>query len=145
MNEVIPGDLLQFGFIPEFVGRVPLIVGLADLNEDDLIRVLTEPKNALIRQYQALFRMDDVELEFTRNALQVTAEEAHRRGTGARALRAIVEETLIDVMYELPSMTGVRKCIIDGQTITDHSTPVLLDADGNHMSLHCNGAETPAA
>lgn len=145
MTEVVPGDLLQFGFIPEFVGRVPMIVGLADLGEEELIRVLTEPKNALLRQYQALFRMDEVELELTREALVQTAREARRRGTGARGLRAIVEEALMDVMYELPSMGSVRKCIIEGDTIKKKVPPVLLDGEGNRVAADFRGAQTPAA
>lgn len=142
---VTPADLLEYGFIPEFVGRVPMIVGLSDLTQDELIQVLTEPKNALIRQYQALFRMDNVELEFTPDALEATAAEARRRGTGARGLRAIVEETLMDVMYELPSMGNVRKCIINAGSITTHHPPVLLDGEGKQVPADFPGMESPAA
>ena len=145
MTEVTPADLLQYGFIPEFIGRVPMIVGLADLTQDELISVLTEPRNALIRQYQTLLKMDNVELEFTREALEETAAEARRRGAGARGLRAIVEDTLMDVMYELPSMDQVRKCIVGGETITDGAPPILLDEDGERVYMRESEAESPAA
>ena len=130
---VVPGDLLQFGFIPEFIGRVPLVVGLADLDHEELIQVLTEPKNALIRQYEALFKMDGVELEFDKASLDATAKLSRERKAGARGLRAIVEELLVDVMYELPSMEGVAKCIIGVDTVTDNNWPILLDEDGNRI------------
>jgi ATP-dependent Clp protease ATP-binding subunit ClpX len=134
-TEVIPADLLQFGFIPEFIGRLPIIVGLTDLDRQELVRVLTEPKNALIRQYQALFKLDGVELEFTKEALEATAEEAKKRGTGARGLRSIVEKTLLDIMYELPTLTNVRKCVIDAQSITTPTPPMLLDENGRRVAL----------
>ena len=133
MTAVTPADLLQYGFIPEFIGRIPLIVGLGDLTEEELVKVMTEPKNALARQYQALLKMDNVELEFTEAALVATAKEAKSRGTGARGLRSIVEESLLDVMYELPSMEGVQKCIIDADTINDSAPVVLLDVEGKKM------------
>ena len=130
---VEPGDLLQFGFIPEFIGRVPLVVGLSDLDHEELIQVLTEPKNALIRQYEALFKMDGVELEFDKASLDATARLSRDRKAGARGLRAIVEELLVDVMYELPSMEGVAKCIIGEDTVTENTWPILLDEDGNRI------------
>lgn len=130
---VEPGDLLHFGFIPEFIGRVPLVVGLSDLNHEELIQVLTEPKNALIRQYEALFKMDGVELSFDEGALDATARLSRDRKAGARGLRAIVEELLVDVMYELPSMEGVAKCIISAETVTDNVWPILLDEAGNRI------------
>ena len=133
MTAVTPADLLQYGFIPEFIGRIPLIVGLGDLTEEELVKVMTEPKNALARQYQALLKMDNVELEFTEAALVATAKEAKSRGTGARGLRSIVEESLLDVMYELPSMEGVQRCIIDADTINDSAPVVLLDVEGKKM------------
>ncbi len=133
MAHVTPADLLEYGFIPEFIGRIPLIVGLGDLTEEELIRVLTEPRNALIRQYQALLKMDQVELEFTEDALIETAVEAKTRGTGARGLRAIVEETLLDVMYELPSMDGVKKCVINGETVKERAPVILLDSNGKKI------------
>jgi ATP-dependent Clp protease ATP-binding subunit ClpX len=130
---VEPGDLLHFGFIPEFIGRVPLVVGLADLNHEELIQVLTEPKNALVRQYEALFKMDGVELEFDKAALDATARLSKDRKAGARGLRSIVEELLVDVMYELPSMEGVAKCIISEATATENAWPQLLDENGKRM------------
>jgi len=130
---VSPEDLLQYGFIPEFVGRVPLVVGLTDLTHDELVRVMTEPRNALARQYQALFKMNGVDLEFTDEALHATADLSKKRKAGARGLRAIVEETLLDVMYEMPSLEGVMKCIVDADTILEHRWPVLLDADGERL------------
>jgi len=133
VTAVSPEDLLQYGFIPEFVGRVPLVVGLTDLTHDELVRVLTEPRNALARQYQALFKMNGVDLEFTDEALHATADLSKKRKAGARGLRAIVEETLLDVMYELPSLEGVAKCIVDEGTIFGCKSPVLLDAEGERL------------
>ncbi|MBM3959260.1 MAG: ATP-dependent Clp protease ATP-binding subunit ClpX [SAR202 cluster bacterium] len=134
-TEVIPADLLQFGFIPEFIGRLPIIVGLTDLDRQELVRVLTEPQNALLRQYQALFKLDGVELEFTDAALNATAEEAKKRGTGARGLRSIVEKSLLDVMYELPTLTNVRRCVIDAASITAGEPPSLYDEDGDQVDF----------
>ena len=130
---VEPGDLLHFGFIPEFIGRVSLVVGLADLNHDELIQVLTEPKNALVRQYEALFKMDGVKLEFEKAALDATARLSKDRKAGARGLRSIVEELLVDVMYELPSMEGVAKCVISEATVTDNVWPQLFDECGHRL------------
>ena len=138
-------DLLKFGFIPEFIGRVPLIVGLSDLTRDELIRVLKEPKNALARQYEALFKMDGVELEFEDAALVETADLAKARKSGARGLRSIVEELLMDVMYELPSMTGVKKCVVSSETVTEGTWPLILDADGNRMDLNLPPKRATAA
>lgn len=132
-THVTPEDLLEYGFIPEFIGRVPLVVGLSDLSEDELVQVLTEPRNALVRQYQALFDMDHVELEFTPDALKAMAREAKARRSGARGLRAILEETLLDIMYELPSIEGAATCKIEETTVTENAAPVLLDADGNKV------------
>ena len=140
------GDLLKFGFIPEFVGRVPLVVGLSDLNHQELIQVLTEPKNALIRQYEALFSMDGVELEFSKSALDATAELSRERRAGARGLRSIVEELLVDVMYELPSMDGVTKCVITEEAVTDNAWPKIFDAEGNRLDSNLpEGKHTVAA
>jgi len=130
---VEPGDLLHYGFIPEFIGRVPLVVGLSDLKHDELIQVLTEPKNALVRQYQALMKMDGVELEFEQGALDATAEMSRERKAGARGLRAIVEELLVDVMYELPSMDNVTKCVITRETVTENQWPILMDEKGKRL------------
>ena len=130
---VEPKDLLHFGFIPEFIGRVPLVVGLGDLDHDELIQVLMEPKNALIRQYEALFKMDGVQLEFSKGALDAIAKLSRERKAGARGLRSIVEELLVDVMYELPSMEGVDKCIISDATVLENTWPYLLDKNGSRM------------
>ena len=132
-THVTPEDLLEYGFIPEFIGRVPLSVGLSDLSEPQLVEVLTEPRNALIKQYQALFEMDDVELEFKPEALVAMASDAKKRRAGARGLRAILEETLLDIMYELPSMEGVAKCIISEATVLDNAWPQLFDEEGKRM------------
>ncbi len=130
-----PEDLLEYGFIPEFIGRVPLVVGLSDLSEKELVRVLTEPRNALARQYAALFEMDGVELEFTPDALEAMAREAKTRRAGARGLRAILEETLLDVMYELPSIDVVEKCVVGVASVTDGEPPLLLDGSGSRVYL----------
>lgn len=142
-TQVTPEDLLEYGFIPEFIGRVPLSVGLSDLSESQLVQVLTEPRNALAKQYQALFEMDEVELEFTPSALDAMASDAKKRRAGARGLRAILEETLLDIMYEIPSMDAVEKCIIDAPTVTDGEPPVLLDGDGSRVDFEM--PERPAA
>ena len=126
-------DLLQFGFIPEFIGRVSAVIGLSDLDHDELIQVLTEPKNALIRQYEALFKMDGVELIFEKSALDATARLSREHKAGARGLRSIVEELLVDVMYELPSMEGVVKCVIRSETVTDNHWPWLFDEDEKRL------------
>ena len=126
-------DLIQYGFIPEFVGRIPLIVSLSDLTRDELIRVLSQPKNALVRQYQALFKMDGVDLEFEEGALSATAEFSIQHKSGARGLRTVLEETLLDVMYELPSLDDVAKCLIEAETITERKPPILLDQSGKHL------------
>ncbi len=131
LHRVAPEDLREFGLIPEFVGRLPVAVSVDTLDKDSLIRILTEPKNALVKQYQHFLALDRVELVFTPEALEVAAEEALKRKSGARGLRAIIEETLLDVMYEIPSMPEVKKCIVNADTILGKSAPILLDADGN--------------
>ena len=112
-----PDDLMEYGFIPEFVGRLPVLVTLDSLDKKDLIKVLTEPKNAFVKQYQALFDMEDVSLSFTKGALEAAADIAIAQNTGARGLRAILEKTLLDVMYELPSLSGVTHCSVDVDAI----------------------------
>ena len=135
LQYLVPGDLLAYGFIPELVGRLPVATHLDALDEGALIQVLTEPRNAITKQYQRLFNMEDVELVFTPKALEVAAAEAVKRKTGARGLRSIIEETLLDVMYELPSLTGVDRCVVDGDTILCKSSPVLLGASGDHVEM----------
>ncbi|MDW8066613.1 MAG: ATP-dependent Clp protease ATP-binding subunit ClpX [Aquificaceae bacterium] len=119
-------DLVHFGLIPELVGRLPVIAVLDELTEEDLIRVLSEPKNALVKQYKKLFEMEGVELEFTEDALAEIAKEAIRRKTGARGLRAIVEELMLDVMFELPSLKSVKKVVVSGETVRNRLKPVYV-------------------
>ena len=132
---LVPDDLVQFGLIPELVGRLPVAVTLDPMDEETLVRVLTEPKNAIIRQYQHMFAMDKVELLFTDEALQACAMEALRRRTGARGLRTIIEEALLDVMYELPSMKKIVRCVVEADTIVRRAPPVLLTALGQRMEI----------
>ena len=124
--EVIPEDLIKFGLIPEFVGRAPLIVQLHPLTEDDLVRILTEPKNALVKQYQELFRMEGIELRFTQAALKEVARRALKRGTGARGLRAILEKAMVDLMFEAPG-SGLREIVFDLPHL-DHPLKALEEA-----------------
>jgi len=119
-------DLIKFGMIPEFMGRLPIIVSCDALNVDALTRVLHEPKNALAKQYQRLFELEGVKLRFSEDALSAIAEEAYRRKSGARGLRAIVEEVMLDVMYELPSLTGVQECLVTRDVIVNRSRPELI-------------------
>jgi ATP-dependent Clp protease ATP-binding subunit ClpX len=123
---VEPEDLLSFGMIPEFVGRLPVCATLEELDEAALVRILVEPKNALIKQYQRLFDMEDVVLKFTEGALSAIAREAIRRKTGARGLRAIMEETMLDVMYDLPSKDNIRECIISEEVVDRKKDPILV-------------------
>ncbi len=122
---VLPEDLTRFGLIPEFIGRLPVVSTLAPLDEDALVQILTEPKNALTKQYQKFFEFDGVDLSFTGDALTAIAQEAIKRGTGARALRSIIEEVMTDIMYEIPSATDVDGCIISGDTVRDRSEPEI--------------------
>ncbi|HHW48719.1 MAG TPA: ATP-dependent Clp protease ATP-binding subunit ClpX [Clostridiaceae bacterium] len=126
LKQILPQDLLKFGLIPEFVGRLPIIVTLHSLDKEALIKILTEPKNALVKQYQKLFEMDDAILEFEDEALEAIAEKAIIRNTGARGLRAILEEVMLDVMYEIPSQANVEKCIITKETIEKNIPPKLI-------------------
>ncbi|MDO8689010.1 MAG: ATP-dependent Clp protease ATP-binding subunit ClpX [Dehalococcoidia bacterium] len=119
-------DLLHYGLIPEFIGRLPVFVNVEPLGKDDLVRILTEPKNSIVRQYQKIFALDKVELVFTNDALEASAEEALKRKTGARGLRTIIEETLMDVMYEIPSRTDVKKCVMNADTILRKTSPILV-------------------
>ena len=123
-------DLLHYGLIPEFVGRLPMLVSLTSLSKDELVRILTQPKNALMKQFQRFFSFDDVELLFTDEALEACAEQAIRHRTGARGLRTVLEDVLLDVMYEIPSRGDVKKCIVSGDTIQGHKKPVLITQTG---------------
>ena len=131
---VLPEDLLKFGLIPEFVGRLPVVGAVHNLDQDALMRILIEPKNALLRQYQKFFQFDDVDLVLTDDALEAVSEEALKRGTGARGLRAILEEVLLDVMYDLPSRTDVARCIIDRSVVLEHMTPTLITSTPDRRS-----------
>ncbi|MGK2948056.1 MAG: ATP-dependent Clp protease ATP-binding subunit ClpX [Acidimicrobiales bacterium] len=126
LTNVLPEDLLKFGLIPEFIGRLPVLGAVAPLDQEALIRILREPKNALVKQYQKFFELEDVELEFSDDALESVADQALLRGTGARGLRAILEEVLLNVMYDLPSRDDVGKCVIDRQVVLEKVNPTLV-------------------
>src|SRR6201993_2659852 len=126
LNEVQPEDLLKFGLIPEFVGRLPVIATLGELDEDALVRILTEPKNALVRQYQKLFDMENVHLKFTQGALRAIAREALKRKSGARGLRAIMEAIMVDLMYEIPSQPNIKEVLISEEVVTQKEQPLLV-------------------
>ena len=122
-------DLMEYGFIPEFIGRLPVIVTLKGLGKPELIRVLTEPKNAFIKQYKALFEMDGVSLSFSEEAISATAEKAVEQNTGARGLRSILENTLLDVMYELPNLEDINHCSVDESAINGESPVKMIIKD----------------
>ncbi|HKJ88758.1 MAG TPA: ATP-dependent Clp protease ATP-binding subunit ClpX, partial [Gammaproteobacteria bacterium] len=122
-------DLIKYGLIPEFVGRLPVLATLDELDEEALISILTEPKNSLVKQYQRLFEMDGVELELREDALRAVARKAIERGTGARGLRSILESAMLEIMYELPSMSGVKKCVIDDSVVQEGGEPLLIYED----------------
>lgn len=130
LKQVLPEDLLKFGLIPEFIGRLPVISTLEPLDEEALIKILTLPKNALVKQYQKLLQLDEVELEFEEGALAAIAKEAIRRKTGARGLRSIIESVMLDVMFELPSRSDVKKCVITEAVIKEKMPPILSSAEG---------------
>lgn len=129
LAQVLPEDLLKFGLIPEFVGRLPIVVTLEALEDESLIKILTEPRNALVKQYQKIFSMDGVDLVFTKEAIAAIATEAQKRKTGARALRSIMEENMLDIMYEIPSLSNVTKCIITPEVIENGEKPTLIYAE----------------
>ncbi len=135
MAHVLPDDLLNFGLIPEFIGRLPVIANLDTLDRDALVRILTEPKNSVVRQFQRLFAMDGVKLEFTPEALEAVATEAFLRKTGARGLRSIVEGALLDVMYEAPSRTDIARCVVGADVFMDGALPALYNHDGEPIQL----------
>jgi len=128
-TEVEPEDLIKFGLIPELVGRLPVVATLRELDEDTLVRILTEPKNSLIKQFQKLFAMEDVELEVRPAALSAIAQRAIKRRTGARGLRSIVEQALLDTMYELPSLNNVKQVVLDENAVTGKGVPMLIYED----------------
>ena len=123
---VEPGDLMKYGLIPEFIGRLPVVATLDELDEAALIKILTEPKNALTKQYQKLLSLDNVRLKFTDAALSAIAKRAVERKAGARGLRAILEDVMLDVMYEIPSRGGVTECIINEESITKKEKPIIV-------------------
>ena len=124
--KVEPEDLVKYGLIPEFIGRLPVVATLRELDEEALIQILSEPKNALTKQYAALLALENVELEFREDALKAIAAKAMSRKTGARGLRSIVEDVLLDTMYDLPSVEGVTKVVIDDTVIKGESDPILI-------------------
>ena len=130
MAQLSHDDLLSYGMIPEFVGRMPLAMALDPLQKDDLVRILTEPRNAIVKQYQALLGLDGVELEFHQDALEAIASRAIGQKTGARGLRTVVEETLLDIMYDVPSMEGIVRCLITGDVIRKNVSPFLFNDAG---------------
>jgi ATP-dependent Clp protease ATP-binding subunit ClpX len=123
---VQPEDMIKYGLIPEFIGRIPILATLEDLSMDALMRILTEPKNALVKQYKKLFELEDVELKFTDEALLAVAKDAVKRKSGARGLRAILESVMLDIMYDLPSMPSVQECVIGEEVIVRNESPLLL-------------------
>ena len=123
-------DLQKYGLIPEFVGRLPVVVTLDQLDQASLVRILTEPKNALVRQYERFFDMDGVELSFTPEALEAIAEHAIAEATGARGLRTVVEDLLLDVMFEVPGRPEVKKCVVNADTVRRQEHPLLLNDQG---------------
>ncbi len=129
LKQILPQDLLKYGLIPEFVGRIPVIATLDPLDVDAFVRILTEPRNALVKQYEKIFELDGITLEFKENSLRAIAEEAMNRNTGARGLRAILEETLLNVMYELPSRDDIERCIITREVVMNGDTPILVTKD----------------
>lgn len=133
LKYVLPEDLLKFGLIPEFVGRLPVLATLEPLDEETLVRILTEPKNALVKQYQKLLGLDGVDLDFDTGALSQIAKEAIKRNTGARGLRAIIEQIMLDMMYELPSRDDISKCLITEETVRDKVKPQLTTKEGREL------------
>src|SRR6187551_967926 len=124
--DTMPEDLIKFGLIPEFIGRLPVVASVTSLDKDALVKILTEPRNALVKQYRKLFEMDGVELEFTEDALEAVADQAILRGTGARGLRAIMEEVLLPVMYDIPSRDDVAKVVVTEQTVRENVNPTIV-------------------
>ena len=126
LKMVRPEDLIKYGLIPEFLGRLPVIATLGELSESSLIRILTEPRNALIKQFQKLFEIEGVNLRFTDAALKAIAGEAVKRKSGARGLRAIIESCMLDIMYEIPSAENVKECVVGEEVVLNQEPPILL-------------------
>lgn len=140
LNQVQPEDLLKYGLIPEFIGRLPVIVTLSTLGKEALIRILKEPKNALVKQFKKLFELDDVELEIEEEALYAIAEKAIEKKTGARGLRSIIEKVMTDIMYEIPSRNDIKKCIITKETIQNNTGPALVLEDSKEKNRNQESA-----
>ncbi len=134
-DKIEPKDLLKYGLIPEFVGRVPIVVSLHELDQEALVRILKEPKNAIIKQYQKMLKLDDVELEFEEDALVEVAKMAIERKTGARGLRSILESIMMEIMYEIPSRDDIKKCIVTKETIRNHQLPTLVLVDAKKETV----------
>ena len=126
LAQITPEDLLKFGLIPEFIGRLPIVAKLAQLDRNALVEILTEPKNALVKQYQTMLALDGVKLEFDEDAIEAIADKALERKTGARGLRAIIEDIMVNIMFDLPSVDNVEKCIVHKNCITDEKQPQLI-------------------
>ena len=141
LQEVRPEDLVQFGLIPEFVGRMPIITAVHQLGREDLVQILVEPKNALTKQYQRFFQYDNAELVFHEDALWAIADKALERETGARGLRSIIETALTDVMFELPSRSDIARCIVTRDTIERGTRPTLVTT-GGHASIDVPAEES---
>jgi ATP-dependent Clp protease ATP-binding subunit ClpX len=140
LRHVTHADLMRYGLIPELVGRLPVMVTLDALDQRALVDVLTRPRNAIVRQYQRLLSLDGVDLVFTDDALRAAADEAIGRGSGARGLRAIIERTLLDVMYEVPSRRDIRKVVVDAAAVRDHTNPKLYDHAGRLIGAELDRA-----
>lgn len=134
MQLIIPEDLQKFGLIPEFIGRLPITAALEPLSKEDLVNILTKPRNALVKQYQKLFAMDDVELEFEPKALDVIASKAIERRTGARGLRSIIESVMMDLMFDIPSRNDITKVVVTESIVTGTGQPDLYDEDNRLIS-----------
>ena len=126
LTEVQPEDLLKFGLIPEFIGRLPVIATLNELDENDMVRILNEPRDSIIKQYKKLFELENVKLKFTDGAVRAVAKLAKERKTGARGLRSILENTMLEIMYELPSRRDMRECVISEEVVLNRENPILI-------------------
>ena len=142
LEQLQPQDLLKYGFIPEFIGRLPIIVTLHHLDQQDIVRILTEPKNALVKQYQKFFALDNVELVFDGRALEAIAHRALMLGTGARALRSIIEEVLLSAMFQVPTRPDIIRCIVSEESIAGSREPEFVLADESDDPRQLNAGET---
>jgi len=135
LPQTMPEDLLKYGLIPELIGRLPVVSTLSNLSENDLINILVKPKNSLVKQYGKMFKMDKVDLEFTKDALKEIARQALKRGTGARGLRAIMEEIMLNVMFEIPARKDISKCIITREVVEDRIEPKVITGSKTKVFL----------